>query len=165
MEIHEDRRDGDRPQALIAFDGSADAERAIAFAALLLPGAKVTVLTVWEPLQVGLMSLATPMTPAIDWSQTDHDAEETASHVARRGAHLAAQAGLDAHPRWDADGGNVWDEITAVADDLDARMIVTGSRGLSGMRSMLSGSVSTHVVHLAGRPVLVVPSDGDGERE
>jgi nucleotide-binding universal stress UspA family protein len=44
-----------------------------------------------------------------------------------------------------------------VADELDASVIVTGSRGLAGVRSVLLGSVSNHVLHHAHRPTLIVP--------
>lgn len=45
-----------------------------------------------------------------------------------------------------------------VSEQLDAPLIVVGSRGLRGLRSILLGSVSHHVVHHAHRPVFVIPS-------
>ena len=51
--------------------------------------------------------------------------------------------------------------IVSVADARDADAIVIGSRGLSRMRALL-GSVSHEVLHLAGRPVIVVPT-GKGD--
>jgi nucleotide-binding universal stress UspA family protein len=41
--------------------------------------------------------------------------------------------------------------------------IVLGSRGLTGLRSVLLGSVSTAVVHHADRPTLVIHSPGDDD--
>jgi nucleotide-binding universal stress UspA family protein len=57
--------------------------------------------------------------------------------------------------------GPVWKTIVEIADQYDAATIVMGSRGLTGMRSMLLGSVSSAEVHHADRPTLVVhrPSD------
>ncbi|MEV0202604.1 universal stress protein [Nonomuraea sp. NPDC050691] len=56
-----------------------------------------------------------------------------------------------------ADRESIWKTIVDVADELDAALIVTGSRGLSGARSVLLGSVSNHVLHHAHRPTLIVP--------
>ncbi len=48
--------------------------------------------------------------------------------------------------------------ILSVADDVDAKAIVLGTRGRGGVTSMMLGSVSRAVLHHADRPVLVVPS-------
>ncbi|MDQ3910317.1 MAG: universal stress protein [Actinomycetota bacterium] len=47
-------------------------------------------------------------------------------------------------------------EITALAEEIGAGLIVVGSRGLGGMRRALMGSVSNSVVRHARCPVLVV---------
>ena len=47
-------------------------------------------------------------------------------------------------------------EITAVAEEIGAGLIVVGSRGLGGIRRALLGSVSDAVVRHAHCPVLVV---------
>jgi hypothetical protein len=50
------------------------------------------------------------------------------------------------------------DAIIAVADELDTATIVVGSRGLTGVKSLLLGSVSHGLIQHADRPVIVVPS-------
>ena len=45
------------------------------------------------------------------------------------------------------------------ADDVDAGMIVVGSRGRGGFAELVLGSVSHHVTHHSRRPVLIVPAD------
>jgi len=48
--------------------------------------------------------------------------------------------------------------ILEVADKVDASMIVMGSKGLTGWKHLLIGSVAEQVVHLARVPVTVVKS-------
>ena len=47
-------------------------------------------------------------------------------------------------------------EIVRLGEDMDAGLIVVGSRGLGGVRRALMGSVSDSVVRHAHCPVLVV---------
>ena len=47
-------------------------------------------------------------------------------------------------------------QIVAYADEIDANLIVVGSRGLGAIGSTLLGSVSRKVLHDARRPVLIV---------
>jgi nucleotide-binding universal stress UspA family protein len=68
-------------------------------------------------------------------------------------------AGIDASIETrDAHYGQVAQTLSAAAEDLDADMIVVGSRGRSNVASLTLGSVSHKLLHLARRPVLVVPS-------
>ena len=141
---------------LIAFDGSADAQAAVAQVAEQLPGASAIVLAVWEPRLVQALRLTWSGTVLVpnDVEDEDRDAEKFAKELR---AQLADLAGLKATPRWAADTHTVWEEILAVAAAEDVRMIVTGTRGLHGVRAAL-GSVSSRIVHHATVPVLVVPS-------
>jgi nucleotide-binding universal stress UspA family protein len=49
------------------------------------------------------------------------------------------------------------DVIAAVADELDADLIVCGTHGRSALTGALLGSVAHGLLHLAACPVLVVP--------
>ena len=51
-------------------------------------------------------------------------------------------------------------EVVHLSEDIDAGLIVMGSRGLGGMRRALMGSVSDSVVRHAHCPVLIVRQQG-----
>ncbi|UGS36272.1 universal stress protein [Capillimicrobium parvum] len=50
--------------------------------------------------------------------------------------------------------------LIAIADEYDARMIVTGSYGERPLKGILVGSTPYRLMHLSERPVLVVRSGG-----
>jgi nucleotide-binding universal stress UspA family protein len=153
---------------LACYDGSADAQAAIDHAARLMPGAEMTVLTVWEPFQLAL-SRTGGMGMGMGASYEDNGAidaatEQAAQDRATEGAERATAAGLVAEPRIAVRDGGVAGAILAVADELDANAIVVGTRGLTGLRSMLLGSVSHAVLQHANRSVVVVPSAAVAEQ-
>jgi nucleotide-binding universal stress UspA family protein len=152
---------------LACYDGSADAQAAIDHAATLMPGAEVVVLTVWEPFQVALsrtggmgmgMGASYP-----DNGDIDAATEQAAQARATEGAQRATAAGLVAEPRIAVRDDGVAGAILAVGDELDADAIVVGTRGFTGLRSMLLGSVSHAVLQHANRSVIVVPSPAVAE--
>jgi nucleotide-binding universal stress UspA family protein len=52
--------------------------------------------------------------------------------------------------------GRTFEEVIKLGDELDAGLLLVGSRGYRGLRRMLVGSHSEDIVHHAHRPVLVV---------
>ncbi|MFG1945280.1 universal stress protein [Nonomuraea sp. NPDC048826] len=143
---------------LIAYDGSDDAKAAIAFTGRMFPGHDAVVLTVWERLAMATARASAGLVMTVDPSPVEEEAIDRAmNELADQGAELARSAGLEARARPEPDALAVWATIVDVADDLDAELIVTGTRGLGGVKSLLLGSTSDRVLHHAGRPVLVVP--------
>jgi nucleotide-binding universal stress UspA family protein len=146
---------------LIAYDGSDDAKAAVAQAGRQFPGTTATVLSVWQHFADTIARAgfgASLGSTGVDYEQVDEESEQIASTRAAEGAEAARAAGLDATPSTAAVETTVAEAILAQADRIDADAIVIGSRGLTGVKSLLLGSVSNAVVHHADRPVVVVPS-------
>jgi nucleotide-binding universal stress UspA family protein len=144
---------------LIAYDGSTDADAGIAIAARMYAGAETVVVSVWEGFSdVVARSRSGQAVAALDFEGIDHAAEKRAEECAAAGAERARAGGLAAQPRIVHRRFSVWETILEAAADADADVIVLGSRGLSGVASVLLGSVSRGVLTHADRPVLVVPT-------
>jgi nucleotide-binding universal stress UspA family protein len=56
-------------------------------------------------------------------------------------------------------GSSVVATVLDVASELEADVVVAGSRGRGGLKSLLLGSVSHGLVEHADRPVLVIPAE------
>jgi nucleotide-binding universal stress UspA family protein len=146
---------------LICYDGSADAKTAIEQAGELLSGHPAVVLTVWEHFIEALAR-----TPAVlgitagirNVDELEQACLQSAERLAEEGAELACSAGFNAQPRTCARTSSVANAIMCAADQVGASAIVIGSRGLSGLGSLLVGSVSHAVIQHADRAVIVVPS-------
>jgi nucleotide-binding universal stress UspA family protein len=146
---------------LISYDGSVDAKAAVERAGELMPGHPATVLTVWEPFVEVLARTPSGFGLAggiVDAEKVDEVSVQAARERADEGVELARQAGLNAQPRTCAQVTTVASAILHEAHELGASAIVMGSRGLTGVKSLLLGSVSHAVIQHADLPVLVVPS-------
>jgi len=139
---------------LICYDGSADSDRAIEAAAALLGPRRAVVVDIGPTLtaaeSVAALSSVVPGTAFEDPNM------DSALEKARAGADRAREAGFRAEPRAEL-VEPVWEGIVDVADEIDAAVIVLGSRGLKGICEQFEGSVSHEVAEHAGRPVLIVP--------
>lgn len=146
---------------LIATDGSEHALAAARYLRTIIAPhsiARITVLAVARPLGANSMLLAgEAAVPAISpetWAEFEAVADEAAS------AAVAATAkevgGLTDHITVEVRTGSPADEIVHAASELGATLIVVGNRGRGVVRSVLLGSVSERVLHLAPCPVLVV---------
>ena len=142
---------------LICYDGSSGAVRAIASAATLLGPRHAVVLDIAPPITAA-ESLAT-ISPVVPGDAFEELNSADAGRVAGRGAEIARSSGFEAEARA-AVAAPTWEGIVDVANELDAAVIVIGSRGLSGLKESLEGSLSHQVEEHAGRPVVIVPHDG-----
>ena len=136
------------PGIIVGIDGSASSDKAVAEAAVLASeiGQKLYVVFAYEPYR-GAAEIA------------DHRAalEELGAEVGNRAVEQAQQAGAETELQL-IDRGAV-DALLALADEIDARMIVVGSYGDSPLKGAILGSTPHKLVHLSKRPVLVVHGD------
>jgi nucleotide-binding universal stress UspA family protein/MFS family permease len=147
---------GNQGEILIAFDGSDNARHAIRVAARELGGGRAAVLHVWEPLTGAAPQVAPP---ALAAGAGDAEIELEAVQAlatAEEGATVARAAGFDAVAHTLRTDGSIGGAIVDYADDNPTRLVVIGTRGLSGVRSVLTGSVTQHVTQNVHVPVLVV---------
>jgi len=61
----------------------------------------------------------------------------------------------------EAEYGHLARRILAVVDEYDPRVLVLGARSRTDLPLLPFGSVSHHLLHLARRPVLIVPRHAD----
>jgi nucleotide-binding universal stress UspA family protein len=145
------------PTLLLCYDRSEHAKHAIEAAGNLFATRHALVLSVWQPIaDSGSIPWFGEIANMADFAQLDRAAAEEGARVADDGTRIAREAGFDAEPLAVKATGPVWKTILEVAGGHEAAAIVMGSRGLTGVRSMLLGSVSGAVVHHADRPTLVV---------
>jgi nucleotide-binding universal stress UspA family protein len=151
---------------LIAYDGSDDAKSAIEHAAGLMPGQPAVVVTVWEPYVHLLARYPAPgaMLAGTDAAEIDDASRSAADEAAAEGAGLARAHGLDASHSALTRTDSIADTLLGEADGINASAIVVGSRGLSGLGSLLLGSVSHALLQHADRTVVIVPSPTVAQR-
>ena len=131
---------------VVGYDGSDAARKALDYAAARVNGGK--------------LFLVTAVVPPPEWMGAP-GWQQIVDEEHARGAQLLEDAvsrlpeGVDYVT--ELLDGPAADAIVNVADARDADEIIVGSRGLGRVRAVL-GSVSHDVLHLADKPVVVVPT-------
>jgi nucleotide-binding universal stress UspA family protein len=114
-------------------------------------GGEALVVTVWQPFDVGFLPAVGPQFDAAQIA----DVRAAAARTAAAGAALAEAAGFRAQSA-EIEKSPTWKGIAEVADAHDARLIVLGSHGRSGLTGALVGSVAGAVAAHSRRSVLIV---------
>jgi nucleotide-binding universal stress UspA family protein len=137
---------------VFAYDGSELAKHAIEEAGRLLEaGREALVVTVWQPFDVGFLPAAGVRFDAAQIA----DVRAAAAQTAAAGAEIADSAGFRAQSA-EIEMSPTWKGIAELADAHDARLIVLGSHGRSGVAGVLVGSVAGAVAAHSRRSVLIV---------
>jgi nucleotide-binding universal stress UspA family protein len=134
---------------LFCYDGSPEARHAIEAARGLLSPRNAVVLNIASLEAVGEVYAAAGSGAA----RYERELYDAMIASAEEGAQLAQAGGFPAEARAEF-GTDVWRSIVDVARELDASVIVLGSRGLHGLRELVEGDVSHQVAIHAHRPVL-----------
>lgn len=148
-------------RVLIGTDGSDDAIHAANHALrLLAPPEVVTVACVTDVPAVETAGLESGFGGGIASAEEIDAAREASAHAAagaleRTVAALETKAPVEQR----SEVGDAGSLLCVLAKDLDADVVVVGSRGHGRIRRALLGSVSTHVVHNAPCPVIIVRAD------
>jgi nucleotide-binding universal stress UspA family protein len=152
----------DPTTALYCYDGSAASRIAVERAGKLLRDRPGVVLCVWQAaveMGSGMPFGATPYDNVSlqDIEAIDRAVQQRAADVAKEGCDLLGRSGISAQPATAMAASGVWRAILDIADQHDVAVIVAGSRGLSGITSLVLGSVSHGLANHAHRPLLIVP--------
>lgn len=141
---------------LVATDGSASAERIPA----LLARWKV-----FEGVPTDVVAVAVPDSPAYElmvnlYTLGDErlerqrlELQQLAANDAEKMARRLTELGMPATPH--VRNGDAAKEIVSAAEDHHADLVITGSRGLTGLEHFVLGSVARNVLVQAGRSVLI----------
>ncbi len=142
------------PVILLATDGSTDAALAGRAAAdiSLRSGAELHLAYAWHLPSMSLSNAGIALPADFAVASAEEASRVLAAAVADLGdgVAIAGQHVLEGHPAA---------EILRLADEVNAGLIVVGSRGLGGVRRLALGSVSEELVHHSRRPILVLRGD------
>lgn len=127
---------------LICYDGSPSAKRAISVAGATLANEQAVLSRVWEPPVAFLAdAFGDPgIAPGPPMEELERFALDRAQAIANEGHELARTDGLTVDVRAQRDETSVRRRILDVADEIDAQLIVIGTRGRTAVRSALLGA-------------------------
>ena len=139
---------------ILCYDGSDAAERAIRIAPVLVGrGREARVLYAYKPTE---RSLGVAQGVAGGRIDAPVLGEAEAHGVVERGVAIARDAGFEADPLLLEADRRTAEIVAGKAEELDAPAIVIGTRGLSGLKTAVLGSVAREVVNAYHRPVVLV---------
>lgn len=139
---------------VVAYDGSADSAKAIQLAASLASksGASAILVHVYPSPAIGF-SAASGM-PIPDYGDLEDAAKASGQAILTRGLQLAKELGMSARGEL-IEAPSVVEAIVNFSASEKADLIVVGTRGMTGFKQLILGSVSSGLVSHAKCPVMV----------
>jgi nucleotide-binding universal stress UspA family protein len=139
---------------IVAFDGSKDSVKAVQLACSMAVkyASEVTIVHVYASPVIGF-SAASGM-PIPDYKDLEDATRETGQKVLARGVQLASGAGVEAGGVL-LESSSVVEALVEFATKEKADLIVVGTRGMTGFKKLILGSVSSGLVSHSPCPVLV----------
>lgn len=141
-------------KVMVAFDGSDDSAKAVKLAVTLVKGfhSELVVVHVYNPPMI-VYGAGTSL-PVPNYKDLEDSAKQAASEVLSRGVELASEAGVKARGEL-LEAQSVVEALSEYAAHMQADLLVIGTRGMTGFKKLILGSVSSGVVSHAPCPVLV----------
>jgi nucleotide-binding universal stress UspA family protein len=141
-------------KVVVAFDGSKDSEKAVRLAGSISSkfGSEVIVVHVFSSPTIGFTA-ASGM-PVPDYTGLEEAKRESAKGVLARGVQLAKEMGIGAKGEL-IEAPSVVQAIVEFAASEKADLIIAGTRGMTGFRKLIIGSVSSGLVNHSPCAVLV----------
>ncbi len=139
---------------VVAFDGSKDAIKAVQLACSLATkyGSEVTVVHVYSSPMIGY-GAASGM-PVPDYRDLEEAAKESGQKILSKGVQIAGDAGVKVEGEL-LQAPSVVEALVGYATKEKADLIVVGTRGMTGFKKLILGSVSSGLVSHSPCPVLV----------
>jgi nucleotide-binding universal stress UspA family protein len=140
---------------VVAFDGSEDSIRAIQMASVIASKfiSKVTIVHVYNVPIVTYGGMAGA--PPVDYGALRDTAKSAGEKILSRGVEIASKAGLKAEGQL-VESPSIVEGLTTLAEQQEASLIIVGTRGMTGFKRLVLGSVSSGLVSHARCPVMVV---------
>lgn len=140
---------------VVAYDGSKDSTKAVQVACSISAkfGSAVAVVHVYH--SPSTVYATGPGMPVPDFTDLEAAAEESGRSMLSRGLDIATKAGSKAKGEL-MESTSAVEAIVNYATQEKADLIVVGTRGMTGFKKLLLGSVSSGIVTHAGCAVLVV---------
>lgn len=139
---------------MVAFDGSNDSMKAVRLAAALAKefSSQLVVVHVYNsPMVIYGAGAALPIP---NYKELEDSAKQVASDVLSRGLGLATEAGVTARGEL-LEAQSVVEALSEYAAHMEADLLVVGTRGMTGFKKLILGSVSSGLVGHSPCSVLV----------
>jgi len=139
---------------VVAFDGSGDSVKAVKLACSLASEyrSELLVAHVYSSPAVGVG--AASGLPIPDYSELEEAKQDSAKQVLERGLKLSSEGGIKARGEL-IEAPSVVEALVELAANEKADLIIAGTRGMTGFKKLILGSVSSGLVNHAHCPVLI----------